>query len=336
MDWLAQLGLLALAAVLTGWGSVRVETSAGRLADRAGLGPLVRGSLVVAVASSFPELTATMAAAAVHGDAELGLSAVIGSAIFNVLVIPGASVLAAGPLPLRRTLVYRDGQFYLIAVAVLLLTFCFAVLYAPVEGAPLTGRVGRPLAMLPLAFYGLYLFLQYEDRGDGGPAPEARTPDGGTLGDVLRLGAGLVAIVAGVEGLLRVALFLGEALDTPTLLWGGTVVAGVTSAPDLVMSVRAARRSEADVSIGNVLGSNVFDLLVVVPSAVLVAGSMDVALGTAVPLMAALTIATVALFAALRTDLRFSRPEAGLMVALYGAFVVWLTLEGFGLTQVLR
>ena len=114
---------------------------------------------------------------------------------------------------------------------------------------------------------------------------------------------------------------------------GATVVAAATSLPDAVISVRGARRGDGDLSMGNVLGSNIFDLLVAIPAGVLVAGEAPVDFGVAAPLMGFLTLATIALFAFMRTRLRLTRTEGVLLLVLYAAFVGWLILETVGVTQ---
>jgi len=165
----------------------------------------------VAVASSPPELSSVVVSALVHGDFELGMASIVGSAIFNILAIPGLSALVdRKALAVELRLVYRDAQFYLTSVAVLLLTFSFAIIYAPLDGAD----------------------------------------------------------------------------------------------PDAIISLRSARRGDGDLSIGNVLGSNVFDLLVAITEGVLIAGAAVVDYRVAAPLMAFLTLGTVVLFTFLRTSLQ--------------------------------
>ena len=102
--------------------SARLETSTHRLSERYGIPDAVRGSLFMAVASSMPELATGVLALGVHEDFELGMSAIVGSAIYNILVIPACSVFARGrSLRSNRELVFREAQFYLVSVAALLL-----------------------------------------------------------------------------------------------------------------------------------------------------------------------------------------------------------------------
>lgn len=329
------MAMLAAGTLATWKGSGLLEGAAQRLAAHYTLPPLVQGSLVVAVGSSFPEVVTTVGSTVVHGEFQLGMSAIVGSAIFNILVIPGLAGLVGGPTEYDVRLVYRDALFYLTAVAVLLLAFSFAVIYEPVEGRDLTGRLTRLGAAAPLALYGLYLFLQQQETEEARDEDPVSDPtEGDASGSPARswglLAAGMLLVVAGVEGLLRTALWLGEVLGTPSFVWGATVVAAATSVPDALISVRSARAGEGDVSLGNVLGSNVFDLLVAIPLGVMVAGSVTVQYRLAAPLMGVLTLATIALFTALRTDLELTRTEAWALMMLYGCFVGWVVLESRG------
>lgn len=348
--------LLALAggAALTWWGSGLLETKAARLARHYRLPAVVQGTLIVAVGSSFPELSTTVLSTLLHGEFELGMSAIVGSAIFNILVIPAIGGLTgpAGEHGIR--LVYRDAQFYLTSVAVLLLTFSFAIIYYPAspEAGSLAGSITRPLALVPLGLYALYLFLQQQDvaehrraTGEGGDEVDpglARIEEEGGSDveasvnpgkDWLLLGLGLLSILGGVEALVRSVLFLGDRYDIPSFVWGVTVVAAVTSLPDALVSYRAARRGDSPVSLGNVLGSNIFDLLVALPACVLVAGTTVVDYSVAAPLMAMLTLATIVLFACLRTGVKLDHRESWLLLFLYGAFVAWAVVESFGLVS---
>ncbi|WP_134671745.1 sodium:calcium antiporter [Halorussus marinus] len=332
--WLT-LGYVGLAVVATGvvWaGSSRLERAADRLAAYYGAPAIIQGAIIAAVGSSFPELSSVVLAAVLHGEFELGVGAIVGSAIFNILVIPGLSTLAGqGKLQSNRSLVYKEAQFYMLSVAVLLLTFSFGVIYYPAADGRLAGRVTRPLALLPLALYGLYVFIQYQDVRD---LRETRVTDGvDALGLWGLLAVSLLAILVGVEGLVRAALGLGATLGTPSFIWGLTVIAAGTSLPDAFVSVQAARKDSDVTSIANVLGSNVFDLLVAVPVGVLLVGSTVIDFGFAAPMMGALTMATILLFGLMRTDLELTDREAYVLLGAYAAFVGWLVLESIGVTS---
>jgi cation:H+ antiporter len=149
------------------------------------------------------------------------------------------------------------------------------------------------------------------------------------------LGASLALILVGTEGLVRAAVGFGDLFNTPSFLWGLTVVAAGTSLPDMFVSVRAAHGGQGTVSLANVLGSNIFDLLVAVPVGILIAGAATINFSAAVPMMAILAAATIALFVILRTNESLSEHEAAFLLVLYGLFLVMVGLETAGVLNVM-
>ena len=327
--------VLAVTTALIWVGSGWLETSAEDLSAYYGLPAVVQGSIVVAVGSSFPEL-ASVVFAALAGIFEMGVGAVVGSAVFNILVIPGlAGVLTEEPLDSNRTIVYKEAQFYMIAVSALVVTFAMAVIYFPIEGdSGLVGEITRGLALIPLLLYGLYLFIQWQDVGDH----EAGEPPEGI--DVRKewglLAAGLLLILVAVEQLVGAVEGLAANFGMPEFLAGVVIVAAATSLPDTLVSVRSARAGKHVTSLGNVLGSNTFDLLVAIPVGVLIVGSAPVDFAVAVPMMGVLTVATILLFAVLRTDMGMSDVEAIALLATYVVFVAWIVAESVGATNLIK
>lgn len=327
----------AVGTALAWWGGSLLVEASDRLGAYYGLPTIVQGAVIAAVGSSFPELSSVVISTVRYGEFELGIGAVIGSAMFNILVIPSLSALAGeGSLASNRDLVYKEAQFYLLALAVLLLTFSFAVIYYPIDGGldgGLTGEVTRPLALLPVGLYGLYLFIQYHDSVEY--ETDVVVDDLSPVRQWVALGFSLLVILASAELLVRAAVGFGEAFGTSTFLWGMTVVAAGTSLPDTFVSVAAARAGNASMSLANVFGSNIFALLVVLPAGVFVAGGAPIAFVEVVPMMGVLTLASLAFFAVLRTDMRLTRGESQLLLGVYAVFVAWLFVEGLGLSSLL-
>jgi cation:H+ antiporter len=329
------VAVIVVTTVMIWFGSTWLESSAERLSAYYGLPAVVQGSIVVAVGSSFPELTSVVVTA-LGGSFGLGVGAIVGSAIFNVLVIPALSGIATGgPLGANRTIVYKEAQFYMLAVSALVITFALAVIYSPVEGGTaLDGTVTRPLALIPLLLYGLYLFIQWQDVGD------YESDDSG--GDVAvlrewgRLAVGLLVILIAVELLVGGVEGLNATFGIPEFLAGVTILAAATSLPDALVSVRAARDGRGVTSLGNVLGSNTFDLLVAIPVGVLIAGSAPVSFTVAAPMMGILTVATIILFTVLRTDLTLTTAESCALLIAYFVFVGWVVGETVGLFGLIK
>lgn len=323
------MGLVLVCTALVWVGADYLEASADRLAVYYGIPAIVQGAVLAGVGSSMPELVTVVLAPLLHDDFELGVATIIGSAIFNVLVIPAlATIWARKPLETSRALVYKEAQFYLIAVAVFLLTLSLAVIYFPVEGIELGGQITPLLALFPLGLYLLYAFIQYEDTMDheAPDPPRGMSPRRAWLGFVI----GFVLILIGVEGLLRAAIGFGEIFGTPSFVWGLTMIAIATSLPDTFVSIRASESDRPVTSVANVFGSNVFDLLVAVPIGVLIVGAVTVDFARLAPLVGFLIVATVVVFAELRTGFALSLREAISLLVLYTGFVLWTILASLG------
>jgi cation:H+ antiporter len=333
---LSYAGLAIVSTAVVWKGSEWLESSSEKLSVYYELPPLVQGAVVLAVGSSFPELSTAVLATLIHGEFELGVAAIVGSALFNVLMIPAlAGLWADDDLESTRDLIYKEVQFYVISIAALLLTFSFAVIYNPVgDGSgPIAGEVTRGLVLFPLALYVFYVFIQYQDTMDyetdevSGPLSVPKQ-----VGILL---AGLLVILIGVEGLVRSAIGFGDVFGTPSFLWGVTVVAAGTSVPDAFVSVRAARAGNAVTSVANVLGSNVFDLLVCIPAGVLVAGTVVVNYSVGAPMMGVLSLATLIVFLVMRSQMVLTTTEAWGLIAVYLVFVLWVSVETFGVVDLL-
>lgn len=318
-------GLTLAGSVVVWVGTMLLDSSAEQLGDHYGLPPVVQGAIVLAVGSSFPELSATLLSTLLHDEFGLGLGAVVGSAVFNILVVPAATGLAARGVRSSRDLVFKESLFYMLSIAVLTLTFALAVIYEPAPGGRLSGTVTRPLALAPLGLYALYVFIQWIDVADHEAEDEASVAVAKEWGKLL---LGVALIVLAVEGLVRAAIALGDVLGTPSYVWGLTIVAAATSVPDMAVSVRAARDDRHIPSMANLLGSNVFDLCVAVPVGILIAGSVVVDFAAAIPMLAALTVATILLFAFLRTEMEVDMWEAGSLLVAYAAFVGFALVQG--------
>lgn len=207
---------LALAAVSTAviWKSGNLlEDTSEKLAAYYGLPAVVQGAMIAAIGSSFPELSSAIISVLVHGNFELGIGAIVGSAIFNILLIPAVSVLADGKIPANRDIVYKEAQFYMLSIAVLLLTFSMAVIYNPIPGEAFTGEMTRALAIIPVFVYGLYVFIQYMDTKD---SERKKVREVSEIKEWALLAMSLAFILVGVEGLVRSAVELGEIFNTPS------------------------------------------------------------------------------------------------------------------------
>lgn len=333
MAGLAGALVLIVVATLVIWkGSEYFERAAERLSKYYGLPVAVHGAVVVAVGSSFPEISSIVISTVLHGEFSLGVGAIVGSAIFNLLVIPALSALFSEELEATRNLVHKDAQFYIISVLVLFIVFALGATYVP--GGTNSAAILTPsLTVLPLATYGVYLFLHQQDASEHGRDRSLSIQPRREWG---LLAVALLVIALGVEGIVRGVLSLGAIFGTPSFLWGLTVIAAATSLPDAFVSVRAAKNDDSVTSLTNVLGSNTFNLLVAIPVGVLLAGTATINFLAAIPTMGFLAFATLVFIVFTRTDLELTDREAYGFLGLYALFLVWMTLESVGLIETVR
>ena len=304
----------------------QLEDACNDLALCYGMPDAVKGSTVMAVSSSFPELATIVLATGIHGDFELGLATIIGSAVFNILVIPGTSVFFKdGALEADRNVIFREAQFYLISILIIMLTLAFATIYNPTTGSATEGSLTNTQALLPLLFYVLYIFIQYHEVLDHDPEEH----NCNVIMSWIRLVISMAVVTLGVELLILAVIELGEIFDTPSYFWGATVLAAATIIPDLFVSVKAAQRKLSTASLTNALGSNTFDLLVVLPAGVLVVGVVTFDFDRIAPMIMFLVAATVAVLMLARSGFELTRGNGKILLFLYGAFIFWMAWESF-------
>jgi cation:H+ antiporter len=322
------LFIVAIAAVIIWKACNYLEDACHELALRYGLPDSVKGSTVMAISSSFPELVTVILATGIHGDFELGLATIIGSAVFNILVIPGTSVFfRTGSLQAGQNVIYREAQFYLISVLIVMVTLSFAVIYNPTTVGSINGTLTSSLMILPLLFYVLYIYIQYQEVREHKPEEEEKEQGSTVIKSWGKLIISMVLVTLGVEMLIRMVIDLGEMFTIPSYFWGATILAASTSIPDLFVSVKAAQRKLSNASLTNAFGSNIFDLLVVLPVGVITAGAVGFNYPRIIPMMMFLLFATVAFLVLARSGSELTNNNGKVLLTLYVGFIVWMGTE---------
>ena len=311
-------GLLLLVA-----GAEALVRGASQIAKGAGISPLVVGLTVVAFGTSAPELAVSVGAS-LSGQANLALGNVVGSNIFNVLFILGASALVA-PLVVSSQLVRLDVP---LGIAISIVTLLLAV-----DGT--IGRVDGLLLFGGLLAYTAFLMQQARAGGASTAAdttasspPENNGPTAPSwILNVGLVGGGLVLLVFGARWLVQGAVTIAQRFGVSELVIGLTLVAGGTSLPELATSVLAGVRGERDIAVGNVVGSGIFNLLAVLGLSALVAPE-GIAVSEAVlwfdlPVMIAVAVACLPIFF---TGGTISRWEGSIFLGFYVAYTTYLVL----------
>lgn len=310
--------LAAGLALLIAGGEILIR-GAVAISTRLGIPPLVVGLTIVALGTSAPELTVSLDAA-FKGVTDIVTGGVVGSNIANILLVLGAAAIVT-PISATRKLVRRDGMV-LIAATLLL---C---------GLALAGIVPQAVAALMVLCFAAYTAFSYiAERGRGGrsaddtagePAPEPASAHGG-LPPRLRLAvpvflAGLAGIVFGADMLVDSAVRIARMFGVSEAVIGLSLIAIGTSLPELVIAVIGAIRGHSDVALGNVVGSNISNILVILGATGFI---IPIPIGGQIAQydIWIMLAATIVLLPVLVSGWRLSRTEAVLFLGAYAAYI---------------
>lgn len=314
--------LFVVGLVLLIAGAEMLIRGSSRIAAGLGMSPLIIGLTVVAFGTSSPELAVSLKSAfASQGDIALGN--IVGSNIFNILFILGVSALVA-PLAVSQQLLRLDAPI-MVGISVAFLLLC------------LDGYMGRlDSVFLLMAGVGYLVTLlrisrresaeiQAEYEQEYGSRPVGRF---GMLGQLALVVVGLVILVVGARLLVDASVDFARALGVNELVIGLTIVAAGTSLPEVAASIVAALRGERDIAVGNVVGSCILNLMLVlgftgllVPAGIPVA---PMALRFDIPVMLAASVACLPLFF---TGFTISRGEGLLFLFYYLVYLAFTILH---------
>lgn len=287
------------------------------MALKLGVTPLVIGLTVVAYGTSSPEVAVSVRAAAA-GRGSIALGNVVGSNICNMGLILGLGGLTR-PLRVHSSVVRQDVPVMI--VVTLLLVGLLA------DG--LLGRLEGALLVLGAVAYSAWCVLAARREAGVTRVPSLTPPPpsrGRTGGMLFLIAAGLVLLVAGAHLLVHGAVGLAEKLGVAQAVIGLSVVAVGTSLPELATSVTATLKRESDIAVGNVVGSNIFNILAIAGIAALVR-PLEAGGVSAVDLVAMLVLAGLTL-PLMRTGFTLSRREGAVLLLLYAGYMAHLFYRG--------
>lgn len=258
---------IVVGVVLVLWGADRLTEGAVAVAERLRVPQIVIGLTIVALGTSMPELCVSVVSA-LKGTPDLAVGNVVGSNIFNALLIVGVAALVA-PMTILRSTVFKDVPCALVASVVLLMMCQNDWVITRLDGAIL------------FVFFLVFMRLTIKGATSAQPAPQAaqgETTQGQTAQEAaadeasakqpmkgwlagLWMVVGLAALIGGSNLFVGGATEVARALNVSDAVIGLTIVAGGTSLPELATSVVAAKKGNSGIAIGNVLGSNVLNIL---------------------------------------------------------------------------
>lgn len=241
---------LLVSLVILYYGAEGLVFGASSLAKRIGISPLVIGLTIVSVGTSMPELLVSIKAS-MNGQGAISIGNVLGSNMFNFGLILGLSAIIY-PLSVKRQLLKLD-------VPVMVLTsVLFLLLYLDFE----ISRLEALLMLLILISYITYLFKTSKKEQKENQDSDIKLTKHWSL-DIIFFVVGLVALAFGSELLVENSVIIAERLGMSEAMIGLTIIAAGTSMPELATSVVAALKKRSDIAIGNIVGSNIFNILLI-------------------------------------------------------------------------
>lgn len=305
--------IISIALVL--WGADRMTSGAGALARRMNIPEIVIGLTIVAAGTSAPELFVSVVSA-LHGTPDMALGNVVGSNIFNTLLIVGCSAMVA-PMAIAKTTVRRDLPVTLFA-SLLIIALCMDGFTSLSLSGKTLSRIDGVILLVVFAGYMAYTFKTSKnveaDAADAAPQPVFKS--------VLYVLIGLAGLIMGSNAFVNSASAFAQSLGVSDAVIGLTVVAGGTSLPELATSVVAARKGQSAMAIGNVLGSNVFNILMILGVTSVITPMHIQGITLVDILMMGFSVVPLWLFS--YTKYKVERWEGAVLALMFVAYMAWL------------
>ena len=231
------------------WGADRLTDGAVAIAERMHISQMVIGLTIVAMGTSMPEFFVSFMSA-LKDTPDMAVGNVVGSNIFNTLLIVGCAALVT-PIMILPATVKKDIPFAMVA-SVALLLMC------------LDGNISRINAMVLLGLFAVFMYITLKGAKENEQSMQQTSAKGGKpFMSVVWIFVGLVCLVFGSNLFVDAATVIARQLGVSDAVIGLTIIAGGTSFPELATSVVSARKGQSGIAIGNVLGSNVFNILLI-------------------------------------------------------------------------
>lgn len=314
---------IIIGVVLVLWGADRLTEGAAALARRMQVPEMVIGLTIVAAGTSAPELFVSMVSA-LKGSTDMAVGNVVGSNIFNTMLIVGCAAMVA-PMHISVSTVRKDLPFAVLA-ALLMLVLCLD----DFSSLSLTGNsISRLDGILLLA--GFVLFMAYtlsmarKKNKDAASAAEPTVASVSAWRSCCFVVLGLTCLVLGSNLFVDAASSIAASLGVSDGVIGLTVVAGGTSLPELATSVVAARKGQSAIAIGNVIGSNVFNILLILGLTATIC-PMQIGGITTVDI-ATMMVSVVLVWLFSFTRYTIERWEGSLLTLLFAGYMAWLLYQ---------
>ena len=311
MDLALNIGLIVLGIFLVLRGAERMTDGAVALAQRMKIPQMVIGLTIVACGTSMPEFFVSLTSA-IHGSADMAIGNVVGSNIFNTLLIVGVAAVVA-PMIIARSTVRKDIPVAFMA-SILLGVMCLDGVISRIDAA--------------ILFVCFLLFMAYTIRSARKgevEVSEEEQKDYGTGKSVFLIVYGLALLIVGSNIFVDAATFVARTFGVSDAVIGLTIVACGTSMPELATSVVAAKNGQSALAIGNVLGSNVFNILMVLGLTGIISPLQINGITNIDLILQFAAVALVWLFS--YTKFKVERWEGALLSLVFLTYLTWLVVN---------
>lgn len=311
------LALFSVGLTLLYFGAEWLVSGSSSIALRLGITPLIVGCTVVAFGTSAPELVVSMAA--VHGGADdISVGNIVGSNIANLALILGTAAIIR-PMVVQSTVIRREYPV-MVGATMMIIALGYDGYLSRMDGVVLLcGMLGYILYMIVIARLEMAegKDVSFDELDDLDP------DQGSNMIDGARLVLGIIGLAGGAQLMVNSATSIASMLGVPDLIIAISVVAIGTSLPELATSVVAAMKDAADISVGNVVGSNVFNSLLVLGA---VAAMSGVKVGADVIRWDfwVMLVITVVVWPIMWTSHKIRRWEGGLLLIAYFTYIIWI------------
>ena len=324
---LLNIFFIIIGVALVIWGADRLTEGAASLARGLHVPEIVIGLTILAAGTSAPELFVSLASA-LKGTSDLAVGNVIGSNIFNAMLIVGCSA-AVAPMAISHSTVSKDIPFALIA-SVLMFFLCFD----DVDSPHLWGNeISRSDGMILLVVFGAFMIYTFkmvrknekikgEDEEEDEVIEKKPLDKKEVWKNVLWMAVGLACLIYGSNLFVDAASYVAYRFGVRQSVVGLTIVAGGTSLPELATSVVAARKGQSALAIGNAIGSNVFNILLILGTTAVVCPMRIMGINIIDLSMMIISMGLLWIFA--YTKYMVSRREGFLLIAGFLAYMAWL------------
>jgi len=314
--------IIVITAYTTWYASEILAKGTEAVGERYNISSSVKGATLDAIGSSFPEFC-TVIFALLAGSFEAGVGAIVGSALFNILIIPACCVLLVNDMKINKEVIYRDGLMYITTLSLFIATVYIGI--SNTENVNLHW-VPSWVGLVAILLYISYVILLYKQSiglSNNEQTREGESEELHRLDKIIFLIlVGMLGIAVSIHFLVDASLHLFDNLGFSRTITGVTILAAATSLPDAFLSIISAKKGDSDAALSNTLGSNTFDILICLGLPIFWMGGLYLDWAACSNILFYLLSASVISMLLIIINWTLSKFEAMIMLIIYITFIL--------------